>query len=219
MKKQVTDFYNHLCPRYGTPTGLGYSSCTSDNTQSGIISLSTSTTLSSTPSHSITADFFWRYTGCLQELCISSILQNFLYIFFLIPGFHWWADCPIPSQLWWLVVIHGTGKQNSHSAFSLPLGSGGGNVGRQFSASATGCDLGILSSREEWAVLSASHTSVISTFQGQPLLSNSWWTASFCSWFMPLKVRWKLISIKNWLMYKYNNTIALHRFSVRKLEQ
>ena len=110
MKKQVTDLYHHLCPRYGTPTGFGYSSRTSNNTQSGIISLSTSTTLSSTPSCSITADFFWRYAGCLQELRISSILQNFLYIFFLIPEFCRWADCPILSQLWWLVVTHGTQK-------------------------------------------------------------------------------------------------------------
>ena len=54
-------------------------------------------------------------------------------------------------------MIHGTQKWNSHSAFSLPLGSGRGNVGCQFSASATGCDLGILSSHEEWAVLSV-HT-------------------------------------------------------------
>ena len=128
MKKQVTDLYHHLCPRYGTLTGFGYSSCTSDNTQSGIISLSTSTTLSSTPSCSITANFFWRYAGCLQELCISSILQNFLYIFFLIPEFRRWADCPIPIQLWRHVVTHGTQKQNSHSALSLPLESGRGNV-------------------------------------------------------------------------------------------
>ena len=34
-------------------------------------------------------------------------------------------------------------------------------------------------------VLSVSHTSVTSTFQGQPLLSNSCWTASFCSPCMP----------------------------------
>ena len=85
MKKQVTDLYHHLCPRYGTPTGFGYSSRTSDNTKSGIISLSTSTTLSSTPSHSITVNFFWRSAGCTQELRISSILQNFLYIFFSNP--------------------------------------------------------------------------------------------------------------------------------------
>ncbi len=218
MKKQVTDLYHHLCPRYGTPTGFGYSSRTSNNTQSGIISLSTSTTLSSTPSRSITADFFWRYAGCLQELRISSILQNFLYIFFLIPEFRRWADCPILSQLWRLVVTHGTQKQNSHSALSLPLESGRGNVGRQFRGSAKG-DLGISSSREDWAVLSVLHTLVISTFQGQPLLSNSCWTASFCSWFMPLKVRWKLISTQNLLIYKYNSTIGLHRFSVGKLEQ
>ena len=37
------------------------------------------------------------------------------------------------------------------------------------------------------AVLSVSHGSVTSTFQGQLLLSNSCWTASFCSRLMPLK--------------------------------
>ena len=147
--------------------------------------------------------------------------KTFCTSFFLIPEFRQWADCPIPSQLWWLVVTHGTQKQNSqsHSALSLPLESGRGNVGRQFRGSAKGCDLGISSSREEWAVLSVLHTLVISTFQGQPLLSNGCLTASFCSWFMPLKVRWKLTCTKNLLMYKYNSTIGLHRFSVGKLEQ
>ena len=136
---------------------------------------------------------------------------------FLIPEL--FCRCPISSQLWRLVVTHGTQKQNSHSALSLPLESGRGNLDHQFRGSAKGCDLGISSSREEWAVLSVLHTSVTSTFQGQPLLSNSCWTASFCSWFMPLKVRWKLISTKNLLMYKCNSTIGLHRFSVGKLEQ
>ena len=37
------------------------------------------------------------------------------------------------------------------------------------------------------AVFSVSHTSLTSKFQGQPLLSNSCWTASFCSRFMSLK--------------------------------
>ena len=41
MKKQVTDLYHHLCPRYGTPTGFEYSSRRSDNTQSGIPQVTT----------------------------------------------------------------------------------------------------------------------------------------------------------------------------------
>ena len=44
-----------------------------------------------------------------------------------------------------------------------------------------------LSGDVDSAVLSVSHTSVTSTFQGWLLLSNSCWTASFCSWFMTPK--------------------------------
>ena len=44
-----------------------------------------------------------------------------------------------------------------------------------------------LSGDVDSAVLSVSHTLVTSAFQVQPLLSNSSWTVSFCSWFMPLK--------------------------------
>ena len=174
--------------KYGTPTGFGYSSRTSDNTQSGIPQVTTHSPAShkwqhspashkgqhtvrhyfpwhfhntlSTPSRSITADLLWRYACCLQELLISSILQNFMYIFSLIPEFRRWADCPVPSQVWRLVVTHGTRKQITHSRFPWSLA---GNVGRQFRGSAKGCDLGISSSGEEWAVLS--HTSVTSTFQ------------------------------------------------------
>ena len=224
--------------KYGTPTGFGYSSRTSDNTQSGIPQVTTHSPAShkwqhspashkgqhtvrhyfpwhfhntlSTPSRSITADLLWRYACCLQELLISSILQNFMYIFSLIPEFRRWADCPVPSQVWRLVVTHGTRKQITHSRFPWSLA---GNVGRQFRGSAKGCDLGISSSGEEWAHIG--HFTHIGHFN----IPNSCWTASFCSRFMPLKVRWKLISTKNLLMYKYNNTMALHRFSVRKLEQ
>ena len=48
------------------------------------------------------------------------ILQNLLYIFFLIPEFLNGLTAPVPSQLWRLVVTHGTQKQNSLSTPASP---------------------------------------------------------------------------------------------------
>ena len=90
---------------------------TRDNTQSGIPQVTTHSPASHKGQHTVRHYFPCHFHNTLintvtfrnsrpfVKICWLSpriahlILQNLLYIFFLIPEFRRWADCPVPSQL------------------------------------------------------------------------------------------------------------------------
>ena len=116
--KNIPYLYPHMCPRYGVSDVFGYSPLTSLRTHSGMISLSTCTTVSSTWSQQITITFLRMYKGCCHAPCVFSIDQNFLYSFFLNLEFLLWASCPCHNHCCLILITHGDQKQKMHS--SLP---------------------------------------------------------------------------------------------------
>ena len=105
--------------RYGVSGGFGWSPLTNIRTHSGMISLSTCTTVPSTWSSHITVSFLRTYKGCIYAPRVFIIDQNFLNSFFLIPQFLLWASCPWPNH-WCLthVTQHRKLKQQTHSCLS-----------------------------------------------------------------------------------------------------
>ena len=128
MKKQVTDLYATYVQDMGHRQDL----------DTALAQVRTHSPASHKGQHTVRHYFPWHFNNTLintvtfhnsrpfVKICWLSpriahlILQNLLYIFFLIPEFLNGLTAPVPSQLWRLVVTHGTQKQNSLSTPASP---------------------------------------------------------------------------------------------------
>ena len=111
-EKQISPTFNTTCV-WGMECRVDSDSLlTNLRTHSGMISLSTCTTVSSTWSGQIAITFLGTFEGCRYAPRVFRIDQNFIYSFVLILQFFLWASCPCPNHCCLALVSLHTANKN-----------------------------------------------------------------------------------------------------------